>query len=275
MGPGAVVAQGSGRVFGCEKMAHNSGSTAVWAKDSSSTTASTASTRRLKNGSGTNSSSSSGYFECTPDRMKAASFALQDHGYGIATTPREMFYDPPSPQKAADQLGGSGHQQQQHYHAAAIKQEPQITDYYKSVKRRASSTLLAGQPAAKSAKIGGSAGPSTSSTPTPGSSSKKRYSEGTRYDTSLGLLTKKFVDLLQDSDAGVVDLNTASALLGVQKRRIYDITNVLEGVGILEKKSKNNIQWKRGQTTTTQLGNAQKVQSERDHLEHKENMLDR
>ena len=33
-------------------------------------------------------------------------------------------------------------------------------------------------------------------------------------------------------------------LLQVQKRRIYDITNVLEGIGLIEKKSKNNIQWK-------------------------------
>jgi|TARA_B100001142_G_scaffold242982_1_gene242128 sugar-specific transcriptional regulator TrmB len=30
----------------------------------------------------------------------------------------------------------------------------------------------------------------------------------------------------------------------VQKRRIYDITNVLEGIGLIEKKSKNNIRWK-------------------------------
>lgn len=32
----------------------------------------------------------------------------------------------------------------------------------------------------------------------------------------------------------------------VQKRRIYDITNVLEGIGLIEKKLKNNIQWKGG-----------------------------
>lgn len=30
----------------------------------------------------------------------------------------------------------------------------------------------------------------------------------------------------------------------VQKRRIYDITNVLEGIGLIEKKLKNRIQWK-------------------------------
>lgn len=75
-------------------------------------------------------------------------------------------------------------------------------------------------------------------------SGKKHERSSTRYDTSLGLLTKKFVSLLQNSTDGVVDLNIASAKLDVQKRRIYDITNVLEGIGILEKKSKNNIQWK-------------------------------
>lgn len=68
----------------------------------------------------------------------------------------------------------------------------------------------------------------------------------TRYDTSLGLLTKKFIDLLTTSSDGVVDLNECSQKLQVQKRRLYDITNVLEGIGMLEKKSKNQIQWSRG-----------------------------
>ena len=42
----------------------------------------------------------------------------------------------------------------------------------------------------------------------------------------------------------VVDLNRASEQLEVQKRRIYDITNVLEGINLIQKKSKNNIQWR-------------------------------
>ena len=29
-----------------------------------------------------------------------------------------------------------------------------------------------------------------------------------------------------------------------QKRRIYDITNVLEGIGLIEKRNKNCIVWK-------------------------------
>ncbi|KAF7654372.1 hypothetical protein LDENG_00070360 [Lucifuga dentata] len=61
--------------------------------------------------------------------------------------------------------------------------------------------------------------------------------EKTRYDTSLGLLTKKF------SSDGVLDLNLAAETLQVQKRRLYDITNVLEGIHLIKKKSKNNIQW--------------------------------
>lgn len=67
--------------------------------------------------------------------------------------------------------------------------------------------------------------------------------EKTRYDTSLGLLTKKFIQLLSQSSDGVVDLNRAADVLKVQKRRIYDITNVLEGIHLIKKKSKNNIQW--------------------------------
>ncbi|KAK3742289.1 hypothetical protein QZH41_013103 [Actinostola sp. cb2023] len=55
---------------------------------------------------------------------------------------------------------------------------------------------------------------------------------------------KKFVGLIRASPDGVLDLNQAADVLSVQKRRIYDITNVLEGIGLIEKKSKNNIQWR-------------------------------
>lgn len=62
--------------------------------------------------------------------------------------------------------------------------------------------------------------------------------------SSLSLLTKKFVSLIEQAEQGTIDLNRAAESLNVQKRRIYDITNVLEGIGLIEKKSKNNIQWK-------------------------------
>jgi transcription factor E2F3 len=96
-----------------------------------------------------------------------------------------------------------------------------------------------------------------------------------RYDSSLGLLTRKFTNLIQvcwtkkrdhhlasfqfltvvvsttlscsisqSSISGAIDLNDAAVQLSVQKRRIYDITNVLEGVGLIEKRSKNVIAWR-------------------------------
>lgn len=66
-----------------------------------------------------------------------------------------------------------------------------------------------------------------------------------RHEKSLGLLTVKFVTLLQEAKDGVLDLKVAADSLAVkQKRRIYDITNVLEGIGLIEKKTKNTIQWK-------------------------------
>ncbi|GAA0171226.1 general transcription factor [Lithospermum erythrorhizon] len=65
-----------------------------------------------------------------------------------------------------------------------------------------------------------------------------------RFDSSLGMLTKKFINLIKHAEDGILDLNKAADTLEVQKRRIYDITNVLEGIGLIEKKLKNRIQWK-------------------------------
>ncbi|XP_075146864.1 E2F transcription factor 1 [Haematobia irritans] len=121
-------------------------------------------------------------------------------------------------------------------------------------------------------KLGGGTPSSNSQNNSNSAASAKRTPEGNRADTSLGILTKKFVDLLQESPDGVVDLNDASTKLSVQKRRIYDITNVLEGIGILEKKSKNNIQWKCGNSLlTSERSNDIKLENER--LEQKENEL--
>ncbi|KAK9939062.1 hypothetical protein M0R45_015771 [Rubus argutus] len=72
-----------------------------------------------------------------------------------------------------------------------------------------------------------------------------------RYDSSLGLLTKKFINLIKHAEDGILDLNRAADTLEVQKRRIYDITNVLEGIGLIEKKLKNRIQWKGLEATRT------------------------
>ncbi|CEP14173.1 hypothetical protein [Parasitella parasitica] len=74
-------------------------------------------------------------------------------------------------------------------------------------------------------------------------SSPSSSSQSCRYDSSLGLLTKKFITLLRSSAHGDLDLNRAASQLKVQKRRIYDITNVLEGIRLIEKNSKNHVRW--------------------------------
>jgi len=67
---------------------------------------------------------------------------------------------------------------------------------------------------------------------------------GGRFDNSLGQLTARFLRQVRESATGIVDLNLAADQLGVPKRRVYDITNVLEGIGVIEKTTKNKIAWK-------------------------------
>ncbi|KAF2344554.1 E2F transcription factor CC-MB domain [Trinorchestia longiramus] len=99
-----------------------------------------------------------------------------------------------------------------------------------------------------------------------------------RQEKSLGLLTSKFVSLLQDAEDGILDIKSAAELLAVpQKRRIYDITNVLEGIGLIEKRSKNCIVWKGGGpgTNTQEYSDrVLKLKEEMQELEEHENMLD-
>ncbi|PAA76808.1 hypothetical protein BOX15_Mlig026444g2 [Macrostomum lignano] len=100
----------------------------------------------------------------------------------------------------------------------------------------------------------------------------------TRQDKSLGILTERFVQLLKDAPDGVLDLKAAAEYLRVgQKRRIYDITNVLEGIGLIEKRSKNCVQWKGASPAT----NSPEIQAkltqltdEINHLKHLESKMD-
>ncbi|RLN62923.1 hypothetical protein BBJ29_008793 [Phytophthora kernoviae] len=98
--------------------------------------------------------------------------------------------------------------------------------------------------------------------PSPSARGASKPSPASRYDNSLGILTKRFVELIQHAPSKDLDLNTAAESLGVQKRRIYDITNVLEGIGLIEKTSKNNIHWKGASGPTGATDNFQGM----DHL---------
>lgn len=90
------------------------------------------------------------------------------------------------------------------------------------------------------------------------------------------MLTKKFVKLLQEADGGVLDLKDAVRLLAVgQKRRIYDITNVLEGIGLIVKISKSVVKWKGTMPgENTHNSRVMELKSELEDLEKKECMLD-
>ncbi|XP_019505651.1 PREDICTED: transcription factor E2F2 isoform X1 [Hipposideros armiger] len=110
----------------------------------------------------------------------------------------------------------------------------------------------------------------------PSPQTPKSPGEKSRYDTSLGLLTKKFICLLKESKDEVLDLNWAAEVLDVQKRRIYDITNVLEGIQLISKKAKNNIQWvSKGMfEDPTRPGRQEQLGQELKELMSKEQALD-
>ncbi|XP_048354379.1 transcription factor E2F1 [Sphaerodactylus townsendi] len=102
----------------------------------------------------------------------------------------------------------------------------------------------------------------------------KSPGEKSRYETSLNLTTKRFLELLSRSPDGVVDLNWAAEVLKVQKRRIYDITNVLEGIQLITKKSKNHIQWLGSGSAVGSISRSQGLVKELQDLQAAEQQMD-
>jgi transcription factor E2F3 len=64
-----------------------------------------------------------------------------------------------------------------------------------------------------------------------------------RQENSLGELTKNFIEFVRSKGEEQVNINDIVKKLKVKKRRIYDITNVLEGIGYIKKLEKNKIVW--------------------------------
>ncbi|EEA06361.1 transcription factor E2f, putative [Cryptosporidium muris RN66] len=61
-----------------------------------------------------------------------------------------------------------------------------------------------------------------------------------RFENGLVLMTKRFIQYLyEQGESRIIDLAAAEAHMDVQRRRLYDITNVLEGIGILKKMGRN------------------------------------
>ncbi|XP_006345002.1 E2F transcription factor-like E2FE isoform X2 [Solanum tuberosum] len=74
--------------------------------------------------------------------------------------------------------------------------------------------------------------------------SKESRSTYCRKQKSLGLLCSNFLSLYDREGVETIGLDDAARRLGVERRRIYDIVNVLESIGVLARKAKNRYSWK-------------------------------
>ncbi|TRY71494.1 hypothetical protein TCAL_12612 [Tigriopus californicus] len=195
--------------------------------------------------------------------------SASDHEYGQSTPKSRTLYLTPNSGSSAFGSGG-------HYHVNSSNGPTVIVPSVKSEARRKLNldqapvdpegfkTPIKANPKRRAQDL---------SSPSPKKLTARSPLEKTRYETSLGLLTKKFVSLFHSSPSGTVDLNKASETLQVQKRRIYDITNVLEGIGLVEKKSKNMVHWCGSQYHDLTAEHAD-LHTDLADLEAKENQLD-
>jgi transcription factor E2F7/8 len=60
-----------------------------------------------------------------------------------------------------------------------------------------------------------------------------------RKARSLGLLCENFIARFGRDVGYVINVDSAAAELGVERRRIYDILNVLHSLGVTEKRMKS------------------------------------
>ncbi|KAJ0237301.1 E2F transcription factor-like E2FF [Hirschfeldia incana] len=64
-----------------------------------------------------------------------------------------------------------------------------------------------------------------------------------RKEKSLGVLVSNFMKLYNRDDADLIGIDEAAAKLGVERRRIYDVVNILESIGVVSRKGKSLYSW--------------------------------
>ncbi|XP_068573617.1 transcription factor E2F5-like [Cebidichthys violaceus] len=115
----------------------------------------------------------------------------------------------------------------------------------------------------------------TSGAKKPGFSPLQTRIVNKRSDVSLWMLTQRFLQLLLESPDGSVDLRHVTAILQTRRRRVYDITNVLEGISLIKKKSTNTFKWIGScQISSFVRNNQQKFHRELENLKLVEDTLD-
>lgn len=60
---------------------------------------------------------------------------------------------------------------------------------------------------------------------------------------ALSGLTEDFLNQLKSVEGKEVDLSKLEKSLGVSKRRLYDVTNVLTGINLVERSGKAKVKW--------------------------------
>lgn len=65
-----------------------------------------------------------------------------------------------------------------------------------------------------------------------------------RKEKSLGELCRRFLHSYGIEGKGVLLLDSCTKELGVERRRIYDIINILESFCVIRRRAKNEYQWR-------------------------------
>jgi len=73
---------------------------------------------------------------------------------------------------------------------------------------------------------------------------KKLGKKYNRKEKSLGELCKKFIYLYGAKNYCIIALDECTYTLGVERRRIYDIINILESFNVLSRLAKNQYEWR-------------------------------
>jgi transcription factor E2F7/8 len=61
---------------------------------------------------------------------------------------------------------------------------------------------------------------------------------------SLGKLCRKFLKIYGKEQKGQLLLDQCTQELGVERRRIYDIINILESFSVIRRQAKNSYYWR-------------------------------